>query len=64
MARSSFSPRTNWSFTPTDLLQVKRRAPNRRDSPVFDCADLEDYIASLFDVPVDVVNRDHLKSHV
>jgi predicted nucleotidyltransferase len=31
---------------------------------VFDYADLKDYIASLFDGPVDVVNRDGLKSYV
>lgn len=31
---------------------------------VYDYAGLKDYIASLFDGPVDVVNRDSLKSHV
>jgi len=31
---------------------------------VFDYADLKDYIASLFDGPVDVVNRDGLKPFV
>jgi predicted nucleotidyltransferase len=31
---------------------------------VFDYADLKDYIASLFDGPVDVVNRDSLKPYV
>jgi uncharacterized protein len=31
---------------------------------VFDYAGLKDYIASLFDGPVDVVNRDGLKSYV
>jgi uncharacterized protein len=31
---------------------------------VFDYADLKDYIASLFDGPVDVVNRDGLKPYV
>jgi predicted nucleotidyltransferase len=31
---------------------------------VYDYADLKDYIASLFDGPVDVVNRDGLKSYV
>ncbi|MBB1092581.1 nucleotidyltransferase family protein [Rhodopseudomonas palustris] len=31
---------------------------------VFDYADLKDYIAGLFDRPVDVVNRDQLKPHV
>ena len=31
---------------------------------VFDYVDLKDYIAGLFDEPVDVVNRDALKSHV
>jgi predicted nucleotidyltransferase len=31
---------------------------------VFDYAGLKDYIASLFDGPVDVVNRDGLKPHV
>jgi uncharacterized protein len=31
---------------------------------VFDYAGLKDYIGSLFDGPVDVVNRDGLKSYV
>jgi predicted nucleotidyltransferase len=31
---------------------------------VFDYAGLKDYIAGLFDGPVDVVSRDGLKSHV
>ena len=31
---------------------------------VFDYVDLKDYIAGLFDCPVDVVNRDGLKSYV
>jgi uncharacterized protein len=31
---------------------------------VFDYVDLKEYIADLFDGPVDVVNRDALKSHV
>lgn len=31
---------------------------------VYDYADLKDYIASLFDSPVDVVNRDGLKPYV
>lgn len=31
---------------------------------VYDYADLKDYIASLFDGPVDVVNRDGLKPYV
>jgi len=31
---------------------------------VFEYVDLKDYIASLFSQPVDVVNRDGLKSHV
>jgi len=31
---------------------------------VFDYADLKDYIAGLFDDPVDVVNRDGLKPYV
>ena len=31
---------------------------------VFDYVDLQDYIAGLFDRPVDVVNRDGLKSYV
>jgi uncharacterized protein len=31
---------------------------------VFDYVDLKDYIANLFDGPVDVVNRDALKFHV
>jgi predicted nucleotidyltransferase len=31
---------------------------------VFDYAGLKDYIASLFDGPVDVVNRDGLKTYV
>lgn len=31
---------------------------------VFDYVDLKDYIASLFDGPVDVVNRDALKSYI
>jgi len=31
---------------------------------VFEYVDLKEYIASLFDRPVDVVNREGLKSHV
>jgi predicted nucleotidyltransferase len=31
---------------------------------VFDYADIKDYIASLFDGPVDVVSRDGLKPYV
>ena len=31
---------------------------------VFDYVDLKEYIAGLFDEPVDVVNRDSLKSHI
>jgi predicted nucleotidyltransferase len=31
---------------------------------VFDYVDLKEYIAGLFNEPVDVVNRDGLKSHV
>ncbi|WP_349643987.1 hypothetical protein [Bradyrhizobium sp. LTSPM299] len=31
---------------------------------VFDYVGLKEYIAGLFDRPVDVVNRDTLKSHV
>jgi uncharacterized protein len=31
---------------------------------VFDYVDLKEYIADLFESPVDVVNRDALKSHV
>jgi predicted nucleotidyltransferase len=31
---------------------------------VFEYVDLKEYIAGLFDEPVDVVNRDGLKSHV
>ena len=31
---------------------------------VFEYAGLKDYIAALFDRPVDVVNRDQLKPHV
>jgi predicted nucleotidyltransferase len=31
---------------------------------VFDYVELKDYIAGLFDGPVDVVNRDSLKSYV
>ena len=36
------------------------------DAPitVFDYVDLKEYIAGLFDHPVDVVNRDGLKSHI
>ena len=30
----------------------------------FDYAELKDYIAGLFEVPVDVVNRDGLKTYV
>ena len=30
---------------------------------VFDYVDLKDYIAGLFDEPVDIVNREALKSH-
>jgi predicted nucleotidyltransferase len=37
--------------------------PNARIT-VFDYVDLKEYIAGLFDGPVDVVNRDGLKSHV
>jgi predicted nucleotidyltransferase len=54
------------------------RGDNRRDSDVdimieidpevrmtvFDYVSLKEYIADLFDGPVDVVNRDSLKSHV
>src|SRR4029079_6525825 len=31
---------------------------------VFDYVDIKEYIAGLFDQPVDVVNREGLKSHV
>jgi predicted nucleotidyltransferase len=31
---------------------------------VFDYVELKEFIANLFDEPVDVVNRDGLKSHV
>ncbi len=31
---------------------------------VFDYVELKDYIGSLFDEPVDVVNREALKSHI
>ena len=31
---------------------------------VFDYADLKEYIAGLFDAPVDVVSRDSLKPHL
>jgi len=31
---------------------------------VFDYVDLKDYISGLFEGPVDVVNRDALKSHI
>ena len=31
---------------------------------VYDYVDLKEYIAGLFDHPVDVVNRDGLKSHI
>lgn len=31
---------------------------------VFDYVELKDYIAGLFDIPVDVVNRQGLKPHV
>jgi uncharacterized protein len=31
---------------------------------VFDYVDLKEYIAGLFNGPVDVVNRDGLKSHI
>jgi predicted nucleotidyltransferase len=31
---------------------------------VFDYVDLKEYVANLFDEPVDVVNRDALKSYV
>jgi predicted nucleotidyltransferase len=31
---------------------------------VFDYVDLKEYIADLFDEPVDVVNRNALKSHI
>jgi uncharacterized protein len=31
---------------------------------VFDYVDLKEFIAGLFDAPVDVVNRDGLKAHV
>ena len=31
---------------------------------VFDYVDLKEYIASLFDGPVDIVNRDALKSYI
>jgi len=31
---------------------------------VFDYVDIKEYISGLFDQPVDVVNRDGLKSHV
>ncbi|MBV9456601.1 MAG: nucleotidyltransferase family protein [Bradyrhizobium sp.] len=37
--------------------------PNVRMT-VFDYVDLKEYIADLFEGPVDVVNRDALKSHV
>lgn len=54
------------------------RGDNRRDSDVdimieidpdaamtvFDYVDLKEYIANLFDGPVDVVNREALKSHI
>lgn len=54
------------------------RGNNRRDSDidimievdpdarmtVFDYVDLKEYIAGLFDEPVDVVNREGLKSYV
>jgi predicted nucleotidyltransferase len=54
------------------------RGDNRRDSDVdvmveidpdahltvFDYAGVKDYITSLFDQPVDVVNRDSLKPHL
>jgi uncharacterized protein len=31
---------------------------------LFDYVELEDYIASLFDVPVDVIDREALKPHL
>jgi uncharacterized protein len=37
--------------------------PNARIT-VFDYVEIKEYIAGLFDEPVDVVNRDGLKSHV
>ena len=37
--------------------------PNVRMT-VFDYVDLKDYIAALFDEPVDVVNREGLKAYV
>jgi predicted nucleotidyltransferase len=54
------------------------RGDNRRDSDIdimievdpdaritmFDYVDLKEYIAELFDEPVDVVNREGLKSYV
>jgi uncharacterized protein len=60
------------------LFGSRARGDNRPDSDidimiefdpaaqvtVFDYAGLKDYIASLFDAPVDVVNRDGLKPYV
>jgi hypothetical protein len=60
------------------LFGSRARGDNRPDSDidiiiefdpaahvsVFNYAGLKDYIASLFDRPVDVVNRDGLKPHV
>ena len=60
------------------LFGSRARGDNRPDSDidimiefdpaahvtVFNYAGLKDYIASLFDGPVDVVNRDGLKPHV
>ena len=42
------------------MIEIDPRAP----MTVFDYVDLKEYIADLFGGPVDVVNRDALKSYV
>jgi predicted nucleotidyltransferase len=60
-AKQSISPRARkWIASVASLLEIDPDA----HLTVFDYAGLKDYIASLFEGPVDVVNRDSLKPYV
>jgi predicted nucleotidyltransferase len=60
-AKQSISPRARkWIASVASLLEID---PDPHLT-VFDYAGLKDYIASLFEGPVDVVNRDSLKPYV
>ena len=59
-----FGSRARGDYRPNSDIDIMVELDPAAHVTVFNYAGLKDYIAGLFDAPVDVVNRDGLKPHV